>query len=63
MEEEQRYEQVRLGVRHVEVRVDPRIARSKQYALTEIMAMALSAVWSEAESVYDIAAFGETKKT
>lgn len=63
MDEEQLYEQVRIAVAHFEGMVDPRIERSKQYPLSEIIAIALSAVLSEAESFYDIAAFGETKKT
>lgn len=63
MAEEQLYEQVRLAVHHFEAIVDPRVERSKQYPLLEIIVIALSAVLSEAESFYDIAAFGETKKT
>ena len=62
MEEKELYEQVRLGVEHFEKMVDPRIERSKQYPLVEIVVIALSAILSEAESFYDIAAFGETKK-
>ena len=63
MEDEQLYDQVRLAVAHFEVMVDPRIERSKQYPLLEVIVIALSAVLSEAESFYEIAAFGETKKT
>jgi predicted transposase YbfD/YdcC len=63
MEEKELYEQVRLGVQHFEKMVDPRIERSKQYPLVEIVVIALSAILSEAESFYDIAAFGEIKKT
>lgn len=62
MENEELYEQVRLAVEHFGVMVDPRIERSKQYPLQEIIVIALSAVLSEAESFYEIAAFGETKK-
>jgi predicted transposase YbfD/YdcC len=63
MEKEGLNEQVRLGIQHFEGMNDPRVERSKQYPLVEIIVIALSAVVSEADSFYDIAAFGEMKKT
>lgn len=62
MEEKELYEQVSLAVKHFEDLPDPRLDRSKQYPLIEIIVIALSAVLSEAESFYDIASFGEMKK-
>lgn len=61
-EDEQLYEQVRLAVQHFGSMPDPRIERSKQYPLVEIIVIALSAVLSAGESFYEIAAFGETKQ-
>jgi predicted transposase YbfD/YdcC len=60
--EEQLNEQLRLAVLHFEDLPDPRIERSKQYPLVEIIVIALSAVLSGAESFYEIASFGKTKR-
>lgn len=62
MQEKQVYEQVSLAVVHFEALEDPRIERHKKYPLVEIIVIALSAILSEAESFYDMAAFGEAKE-
>ena len=61
MEEEQR-EALRLAVVHFEDLPDPRVERSKQHSLVNIVAIALSAVIAGAESFYEIEAFAQTKR-
>lgn len=61
MEEIER-EQLRLAVVHFSDMPDPRIERSKQHPLVNVIAIALSAVLAGAESFYEIESFGHTKK-
>ena len=62
LNEEQKVEQLRLAVVHFESMIDPRIERHKQHALVDIIAIALSAVISGADSFYDMETFGKTKR-
>ena len=55
-------EQLRLAVVHFSEMPDPRLERSKQHSLVNIVAIALSAVIAGAESFYEIEAFGQTKR-
>lgn len=56
-------EQLRLAVLHFEDLPDPRIERSKQHSLVNIVAIALSAVLAGADSFYEIETFGHMKRT
>ena len=62
MTEELETEQLRLAVQHFGELPDPRIERSKQHSLVNIVAIALSAVLAGADSFYEIEAFGQTKR-
>lgn len=62
MDEDLAREQLRLAVLHFEDLPDPRIERSKQHSLVNIVAIALSAVLAGADSFYEIESFGHTKK-
>jgi predicted transposase YbfD/YdcC len=62
MTEELETEQLRLAVHHFAALPDPRIERSKQHSLVNIVTIALSAVLAGADSFYEIEAFGQTKK-
>lgn len=61
MEEKER-EQLRLAVIHFGEMPDPRIERSKQHSLVNIISIALCAVIAGAESFYEIESFGQTKR-
>lgn len=63
MEEEKLTEELRLAVVHFEGLLDPRIERSKQHSLLNVVVIALSAVIAGAESFYEIEAFGQSKQT
>ena len=62
MTEELETEQLRLAVQHFGELPDPRIERSKQHSLVNIVAIALSAVLAGADSFYEIEAFGQTRR-
>ncbi len=62
MEEKGLYKQINLAVKHFESLEDPRIERTKQYPLIEIIVITLSAILSGADSFYEIALFGKTKQ-
>lgn len=62
MTEEPETKQLRLAVHHFAVLPDPRIERSKQHLLVNIVTIALSAVLAGADSFYEIETFGHTKK-
>ena len=61
MEEAQK-ETLRLAAIHFEELPDPRLERSKQHSLVNIIVIALSAVIAGAESFYEIESFGRTKQ-
>lgn len=63
MTEDPATEQLRLAVLHFSALPDPRIERSKQHLLVNIVAIALSAVLAGADSFYEIESFGHTKRT
>jgi hypothetical protein len=55
-------EHLRMAVLHFEDLPDPRVERSKQHSLVDIVSIALSAVIAGAESFYEIESFGHTKR-
>ena len=55
--------QLRLAVVHFGDMPDPRIERSKQHSLVNIVTIALSAVIAGAESFYEIESFGRMKQS
>lgn len=62
MTEELETEQLRLAVLHFSALPDPRIERSKQHSLIDVVVVALTAVLAGADSFYEIETFGRTKK-
>lgn len=62
MEEEKLTVELRLAVVHFEGLLDPRIERSKQHSLLNVVVIALSAVIAGAESFYEIETFGQSKQ-
>jgi predicted transposase YbfD/YdcC len=55
-------EQLKLAAQHFAELPDPRIERSRQHPLVNIIVIALCAVVSDAESFYEIEEFGRTKQ-
>ena len=55
-------EQLKLAALHFAEIPDPRIERSRQHPLVNVIVIALCAVMAEAESFYDIEAFGKIKR-
>lgn len=54
--------QLRLAVEHFAEMPDPRVERTRQHPLVNVVVIALCAVLAEADSFYDIAEFGRIKK-
>ncbi len=52
-----------MAVLHFKDLPDPRVARSKQHSLVDIVSIALSAVIAGAESFYEIEGFGHMERT
>ena len=55
-------EQLRLAALHFAKIPDPRVERTKQHPLVNVVVIALCAVLAEAESFYDIETFGKIKQ-
>lgn len=55
-------EQLRLAALHFAEIPDPRVERTRQHPLVNVVVIALCAVMAEAESFYDIETFGQTKR-
>lgn len=55
-------EQLRLAALHFAGIPDPRVERTKQHPLVNVVVIALCAVLAEAESFYDIETFGQIKR-
>lgn len=55
-------EQLKLAAQHFAELPDPRVERSRQHPLVNIIVIALCAVISDAESFYEIEEFGQTKQ-
>lgn len=55
-------EQLRLAALHFAEIPDPRVERTRDHPLVNVVVIALCAVIAEAESFYDIEAFGQTKR-
>lgn len=55
-------EQLQMAAMHFAEVVDPRVERSRQHPLVNVIVIALCAVMAEAESFYDIEEFGKVKQ-